>query len=177
MEDFAYNKRQKGQSLKDFMQGIIKDQGRYSRMRDTVGIGAAAVPNQEKIRDGIRRFKKGIRNREGKADKDQARHLRYDLLKEEDLNWTTALDIASRWEAANDYEEDKRSSSSSSDEDTLDAVECDRKKTKPKLLETEKVIINAVEEVGTVAALVDKVETNARDIKGVQCHFMEKRNL
>ena len=53
LEDFAFNKRQKGQSLKDFMQGIIKDQGRYSRMRDTVGVGAAAVPNEEKIRDGI----------------------------------------------------------------------------------------------------------------------------
>ena len=35
LEDFAYNKRQKGQSLKDFMQAIIKDQGRYSRMCDS----------------------------------------------------------------------------------------------------------------------------------------------
>ena len=50
LENFAYNKRKKGQSLKEFMQEIIKDQNRYSGMRDTV----------EKIRDGIHRFKKGM---------------------------------------------------------------------------------------------------------------------
>ena len=168
LEDFSFNKRQKGQSLKDFMQLILKDQGRYSRMRDTIGVGAAAVPNQEKIRDGIRRFKKGIRNREGKVDKDQTRHLRYNLLKEEDLNWTTALDIASRWEAANDYDDEKPSSSSEDDdEESVDAVECEKKKKKSKAARTEKVVINAVEG-GAIAAMIDKVETNARDIKGVK---------
>ena len=73
LEDFEFNKRKKGQSLKDFMQEIIKDQGRYAKMRDTIGVGVAAVPNQEKVRDGIRRFKRGIRNRKGKIHKDQIR--------------------------------------------------------------------------------------------------------
>ena len=172
-EDFSFNKRKKDQSLKEFMQEIIKDQGRYSDMRDTIGLGVAAVPNQEKIRDGIRRFKKGIRNKEGKKDNDQIRHLRYNLLKDADLNWVTALDIASRWEAANDVGDDPSSSSSSSvEEDSLDAVECGKGKKKPKpSKKSKKVVINAIDEddaPSAIAALSEVVKTNARDIKGVK---------
>ena len=173
LEDFAYNKRKKGQSLKEFMQEIVKDQNRYSGMRDTIGTGPAAVPNTEKIKDGIRRFKKGIRNKKGKVDKDQSRHLRYNLLGDDDLNWKNALEVASRWEAANDFDGDSSDSSSSSDsEDSVDAVECDKKKKKSsKSTKKDKksaVVINSVEESGYVATLADKVETNARDIKGVK---------
>ena len=163
LEDFAFNKRQKVQSLKDFMQGIIKDQGRYSRMRDTVGVGAAAVPNQEKIRDGIRRFKKGIRNRKGKVDKDQIRHLRYNLLKDDDLNWTTALDVASRWEAANDYDDENQSSSDSDGEDSLNAVECDKNKRT-----AGKAITDSTSKNNAVATLAEKVEENANNIQSVK---------
>ena len=173
LENYAFNKRQKGQSLKDFMQEIIKDQGRYSQMRDTVGVGAAAVPNIEKVRDGIRRFKKGIRNREGKFDKDQIRHLRYNLLihhpsavlKDDDLNWTTELDIASRWEAANEYADEKLTSSSSDEDDSLNTVECSKKKRKSK---AGKAISNSIAANGAVAALAQKVEENEKEIQSVK---------
>ena len=172
-EDFGFNKRKKDQSLKEFMQEIIKDQGRYSDMRDTIGLGVAAGPNQEKIRDGIRRFKKGIRNKEGKKDSNQIRHLRYNLLTNADLNWETALDIASRWEAANDVDDNPSSSSSSSEEeDSLDAVECVKGKKEAKSSrKSKKVVINALEgddARGAVAALTVEVKKNARDIKGVK---------
>ena len=166
LEDFAYNKRQKGQSLKDFMQAIIKDQGRYSRMRDTVGVGAAAVPNEEKIRNGVRRFKKGIRNRKGKVDKDQIRHLRYNLLKDDDLNWTTALDIASRWEAANDYDDENQSSSDSDGEDSLNAIECVKNKRKSK--KAGRAVTDSISKNNAVATLAEKVEENANNIQSVK---------
>ena len=169
LENFAYNKRKKGQSLKEFMQEIIKDQNRYSGMRDTVGDGAAAIPNIEKIRDGIRRFKKGIRNRDGKVDADQARHLRYNLLRDEDLNWENALEVASRWEAANDFEDGVCHSSSSSDSD--DAVEkerCEKEKKFPGSSTKDKKTsagVNLVDDSDCLTALAKKVEANAKDIQ------------
>ena len=61
-------------------------------------------------------------------DKDQICHLRYNLLKDDDLNWTTALDIASRWESANDYDDEKQSSSDSDGDDSLKDVLCHKEK-------------------------------------------------
>ena len=111
-EDFTYNKRKKGQSLKDYMQEIIKDQNRYSGMQDRIQVGQDQVPNVAKIKDGIRRFKCGIRNRKGKIDSSQRKHLRYSLLNDDDLTWENALEIACRWEVAND------AGSSDSDDDS-----------------------------------------------------------
>ena len=169
-EDFSYNKRKKDQSLKEFMQEIIKDQGLYSDMCDTIGIGAAAVPNQERIRDGIRRFKRGIRNREGRKDSDQISHLRYNLLKDADLTWENALDIASRWEAANDLGENSPSSSSSlEDGDSLDALECHTGKKEAKTFKKSRKVTKCAIEgdgaMGAVAALAEDVKMNASNIK------------
>ena len=125
VENYAYNKRQKGQSLKDFMQEIIKDQNRYSGMRDD-----PAIPNVEKVRDGIRRFKNGIRTREGKKDKEQIRHLRYHLNDDEDLTWENTLKVAERWEGAND--QDSSNSSSESSEEELVGAMAAKGKTKKK---------------------------------------------
>ena len=55
LEDLAYNKRKKGQSIKNYMQEIIKDQNRYSDLTDDA-----------KVKDGIRRFRNGIRNKSPK---------------------------------------------------------------------------------------------------------------
>merc|ERR1712212_687212 len=130
IEDFSYNKRKKGQSLKDFMQEIIKDQNRYSGMRDTIQVGAVAVPNEEKVRNGIRRFKNGIRDRKGKKDKDQTRHFRYNLQDDDDLTWENALKVAGRWEAANEQESPNEESAGSSDDEPIGAIAAKRKSKK-----------------------------------------------
>jgi len=175
LEDYSYDKRQKGQSLKDFMQQIIKNQNKYAGMNDEIGVGADRVKNVTKIHDGIRRFKKGIRNRQGKKDKNQIRHLQYNLLKNDDLTWENALEVASRWEAANDFGRGESSSSSSSESDNPhEAVETEKEKEKRKKSKKDKksdaktVIINAIEESTVLATLADRVKTNERDIKGVK---------
>ena len=101
LENYSYNKRQKGQTLKEFMQQIIKVQNKYSGIKDHHTVGAVQVVNVSKIQDGIRRFKKGIRNKEGLKDKSQIRRLQYNLHKTADLTWENALEVTSRWEAAN----------------------------------------------------------------------------
>ena len=151
------------------MQEIIKDQIRYSGMPEYVTVGEAQVKNVTKVKDGIRRFRKGIRNRKGQKDKGQQEHMRYNLHKDEDLTWENALEVACRWEAAHDVASNSSSSSSSggSSEDEMEAIENkkkgrkDKKRGKPK----RKDVAAAVEEV---ASLADKVETNAREIKGVK---------
>ena len=169
LDNLDFNKRKKDQTLKEFIQEIKRDQDRYSGMAETVMDGGRAVPNPDKMKDGIRRFKKGIRDRNGKVDKDQARHLRYNIMDDTDYSWENALMVASRWEEANhgDTALSSSSSSSSSEDEPLEAVECSKKK-KGKVGKKEKVVINALD-VGThVATLAEKVETNARDIKGVK---------
>ena len=158
LDNSDFNKRKRDQSLKDFIQEIKKDQDRYSGLADNVG----GVPNQDRIKDGIRRFKKGIRDKNGKLNKDQMRHLRYNIMDDGDYTWENALMVASRWEEANHDDSDSSSSSSSSDE-AVEAVECDRKKKK------EKVVINALEGEIDVASLAKVVKANARDLKGVKC--------
>ena len=178
LEDYSYNKRSKGQSLKDFMQEIKKDQNQYSGMKDEIEVGGVKVLNATKVHDGIRRFKRGIRNRKGKKDKDQTRHLHYNLHTSEDLTWDKALDVASRWEAANDYSEESSassSSSSSSSEDNsnnepLEAMESrKKKKDKKKKKNGKRSEFEAVTEndggTTTFATLADRVEANEKGIE------------
>ena len=123
LSDFSYNKRKKGQSLKDFVQDIKKSQNKYSGMPDTYqGPNNTNVVNKAKIADGIRRFCKGIRNRKGKKDKEQMKQLKYNLHREDDQTWEHALDVAGRWEAANDYGSSSSASSASDDDDNEDEV-------------------------------------------------------
>ena len=169
LDNKDFNKRKKDQSLKEFIQEIKKDQDRYSGMSDTVGVGAAALPNQEKIKDGIRRFKKGIRDRNGKVNKDQLRHLRYNIMDDADYSWENALMVASRWEEANaGHDSSSSSSSSSSSDEAVEAVECDKKKKIRKPAKKERVVINALEDGISIASLAAEVKTNARDLKGVK---------
>ena len=177
LEDYSYNKRSKGQSLKDFMQEIKKDQNQYSGLKDEIEVGGVKVPNATKVHDGIRRFKKGIRNRKGKKDKDQTRHLHYNLHTSEDLTWDKALDVASRWEAANDFRNDSSSSSSStsakssSDDELLEAVKSrkvkkdKRKKKDGKGSESEALTENDMGAAATFATLADRVEANEKGLE------------
>ena len=170
-ENFGYNKSRKGQSLKDFMQEIIKDRNRYSGMPEYVTVNDARVKNATKIKDGIRRFRKGIRNRKGQKDRGQQEHMRYNLHKDEDLTWENALEVACRWEAAHDVASSSSSSSGDgSSDDEMEAVESRKKDRKKKKVKGKKkcVIAAAVEESATIASLADKVETNAREIKEVK---------
>ena len=103
-----YNKRKKGQSLKDYMQGIIEDMNRYSCLPDEIltavpAVGNAAatttmIPNPEKEKQGVRRFRAGMRDQQGKKDKEMVRHLRYNLVEDTELTWKNAIKVASRWE-------------------------------------------------------------------------------
>ena len=127
-------------------------------MLDTVRENERDVPNKAKIKDGIRRFKRGICTRKGKKDADQRRHLDYNLMQDEDLTWDHALEVASRWEAANDASPEPEPGSSDNEGEVETGKEERRKK---KNEEMELTIISAVE----FATLIDKVDTNSRNIK------------
>ena len=173
-EDFEYTKRKKGQSLKDFAQEVKKDLNRYSDMPDHFNVGQRKVENTAKIREGIRRFRKGIRDRKGKRDKNQIRHMKYYLHSEADLTWEKALDVACRYEMA--HGERSSSSDSSSDNDGNDNDNDDnadatsfleaRKKSKAKKRNKKK----EKERKGSVivAALSDKVKKNSEDIEDIK---------
>ena len=148
IEDSSYNKRKKGQSLKDFMQEIIKDQNRYAGMR----------AGQEKMRDGVRRFKKGIRDRKGRKDKDQLRHLRYNLHDDDDLTWENALKVAGRWEAANDQGSSSEESSDSGDDEPIAAIAFKRKSKRESSKKTDL----------SLASLSLKVNENSKDIQEIK---------
>ena len=160
IENLAFNKRRKNQSLKDFMQEIIKDQNKYSGMRDNITVADVSVPNTEKIKDGIRRFKIGIRTRDGRRDKDQIRHLRYNLQEDEDLTWENALKVASRWEAANEQgsSTEESSDSDSSDDEPIGAVATKRKSKKASLKNASL----------SLASLSLKVAANSKDIRDIK---------
>ena len=101
-ETMDYNKRKKGQRLKEFMQEIKKDMNRYSGLPEKITRGGAQIPNPELERQGVRRFRAGMRNKKGKKDKDLSRHLLFHLMDDADLTWDNAIKIASRWEMATD---------------------------------------------------------------------------
>ena len=170
LEDFEYTKRRKGQSIKDFIQDIKKDMGKYSDMPDYHMNGQTRVENAAKVREGIRRFRKGIRNRKGKKDKEQMRQIKFKLLKEADLTWENALDVACRYEAAHDMSTDSSASSSSSSDDGDDNDGDDaasflevRKKSKSKRKKKK-----GKAEAVIVAALSVKVKKNSDDIKDLK---------
>ena len=187
-ENLEYNKRKKGQTLKDFEQAIKKDMARYSTLPAKVmnAAGDALVENPEREIQGIRRFRMGIRNRHGKKDSTMKRQLLYNLIKLKEQTWENAMDIASRWELA-DYEEgaakekkkesssSSSSSSSSDDEDCVEAVEATKPKKSSKTSKkgkgkgkAEKNIIAALEQTPFIATLSDKVQENQVKIKQME---------
>lgn len=114
-EDMSYNKRQKGQSLKEFIQEIKKDMNKYSTIPDKVpAAGGGMIDNPEKERQGVRRFRAGIRDKKGKKNKELKKHLLYHLVDESELTWETAITVTTRWESAQWKRSGSSSSSSSS---------------------------------------------------------------
>ena len=159
IENFSYNKRKKGQSIKEFMHEIIKDMNRYSGIPD----------GTPKEKEGVRRFKNGIRDERGRKDSDLKTHMRFHTYNDADLTWEKALDAALRWENAKYKTKDSESSSSSSDSEEevkvkVEAV-AERSKMKPK--KKSGAILAAVEQDG-IAILADQVKANTMDIKGMK---------
>ena len=151
-----YNVRKKNQSLKDYMQTIIKDIGRYSHMPATiVSVAGGLVPNPEREMQGVRRFIEGIRNEKGKIDDDFKRHLEYHLQDETEMNWENAIKVASRYETVFDTTNNaEEKNDDDPDSDEVKAVET--KKTK------------AAGSKITISALVDQVEENQERISKIE---------
>ena len=118
IENMAYNRRKSGQKLKEFIQEIKNDMDRYSGISDKIMQGATQIPNPEKEKQGVRRFRAGMRDSRGKKDKTLNRQLLFHLMEDDDLTWKNALEFASRWEIASGVEDPSttslRQSSSSS---------------------------------------------------------------
>ena len=150
-----YNIRKKGQSLKEFMQAIVKDMGRFSFTPATVVSAAGGiVPNPERETQGVRRFIEGIRNEKGKIDADFKHHLEYHLQDVKELNWANAIKVASRYETVYDVDADKEIDNGS-DSDEVEVVET-RKKAKSAKSRT------------TISALSDQVEENKERISKIE---------
>ena len=173
-ESLSFNKRKKGQSIKNFIQEIKKDQNRYSGMPDFISVGDDQVPNRAKIVDGIQRFRKGIRNRNGEKDKSQQEHLRYNLHKDADLTWEHALNVACRWEAAHDV---PSSSGSECDDDGDDDEAANNASALVPSQMSGKVghfdshnatSVTTIEQGINLMALASKVEANTEDIKALK---------
>ena len=100
--------QKKGQKLQEFMQEVKKEIATTAyRKKITQGGVQAANPHVE--RQGVRRFRAGMRNERRKKDKDLDRHLLFHLMDDAGLTWDNAITIASRWEMATgamDGEED-----------------------------------------------------------------------
>ena len=155
VENLAYNKRKAGQSLKEFQNEIKKDQNKYLDMKDMIGEGDAATINLAKVHDGIRRFKKGLRDRKGNFNESLNRHVKLNLCKNADFTWENALDSASRWEAANDFSDIDSSDASDNENDRGSPVEATK-------------IVGALESSAVFTSLVKRVEANEKNIEDLQ---------
>ena len=125
--NISFNRRKKGQTVKEFMHEVKKDMNRYSTIADKISVSTAdgaamvSVSNPAKEREGVRRFRAGMRNKNGKKEKSLEKHLRYHLVVDTELTWDNAVEAAVRWEMANRMNE-----SSSDDSDDNDGGDDDR---------------------------------------------------
>ena len=151
-DNIDFNKRKKKQKLKDFCQEIKRDIDRYSGLTDP----------DEKERQGVRRFRAGMRTIEGKRSVDLAEHMNYHLQSDDEMKWKHALKVASKWELARGRTEGaaapNSSSSSSSDDDDVEVVDTKKKKSR----KSTKVKGNAI------AALADQVHENQMKISKIE---------
>ena len=164
-----YNKRKKGQTLKDFMQVIIGDMDRYSDLPNEIlvavpGVGNApatnsSIPNPEKEKQGVRRFRAGMRNSKGKKCKELMAHLRYNLVEDNQLTWKHAIKVASNWEIA--YHDDASASEKEKEDSSDDDIQTVEVKTKSKATKSK---CNA----GVISALHDQVHENQMKIAKIE---------
>ena len=122
LKNFAHNKRKKGQSIQEFLQVIVNDQNRFSGMPDKITVGGQEVENDAKVKDGIRRFTTGMRDRRGKKNRSLKESMDFGLVEDKDFTWEIALELAIRWENSHPMESDSDSSLSSGGEEGVDAL-------------------------------------------------------
>ena len=173
-ENMVFNRRKKGQKLKEFMQDVKKDMKRYSSLpaKITVVEGTAQAPttrvidNPEYERQGVRRFRAGMRDQDGKKDDDLRRHLKYHLVDDDELTWKTALKISSRWELADSGPESSSSESDDGDsDDEVKAVEVKKSEGKKKGKKSKGKGKCAD---GVISTLADQVQINQMKIKTIE---------
>ena len=156
-----FNVRKEGESLKDFMQAIKKDMARYSSLPDEVRTEQGQLKgNDEKERQGVRRFIHGMRAKSGEKDKMFQKHLEHHLQEDKELTWANALKVATRYEIVWGNKE-STSSENSSDEDPDDGSKASacRKKEKASKKTEGNVCISAI---------ADQVHENQMRIKGIE---------
>ena len=167
-ENIRFNIRRKGQTLKDFMEEIKRDLGRYSDLPDErYDSAGASHPNREKEKEGVRRFQAGMRTKEGKKDKELKRHLKYHLVDSKELTWENALKLALNWEVAYGtgtlvVEEEVEK------DESLGSVEVKAMAVKPKREWTERRSEESEEDVAFTASLLDQVQENRRRIEKLE---------
>ena len=183
-ERHNYNKREKGQSLKDYMQVIISDMDRYSDLPNEIlvsvpGVGNApatnrSIPNPEKEKQGVRRFRAGMRDAKGKKCKELIAHLRYNLVEDNQLTWKHAIKVASNWEMAfsdssvsnNEKEEEQEEPN-----DGVEVVEVGSDGEEPDGLDCSSDIISALQaqiyenqmKIASIEAKQEELETTMKD--------------
>ena len=173
IDNKEFNRRKKGQTLKEFAEVIKRDLKRYSDIPEMMFTATGAVvPNPAREKDGIKRFIKGMRNEEGKLNEKFRDNLGYHLMEDEELNWKNAIDVASRWERIFDDNSGSSSSSSSSEDDDVKAAET-KSKTKKKEKKSsdaisEKQVAEKMPEITTIAALTDVVCENQARIENLE---------
>ena len=179
-----YNKRKKGQTLKDFMQVIIGDMDRYSDLPNEIlvsvpGVGNApatnrSIPNPEKEKQGVRRFRASMRDAKGKKCKELIAHLRYNLVEDNQLTWKHAIKVASNWEMAfsdssvsnNEKEEEQEEPN-----DGVEVVEVGSDGEEPDGLDCSSDIISALQaqiyenqmKIASIEAKQEELETTMKD--------------
>ena len=173
-----FNKRKKGQSLKDFAEDIKRDIERYSDKPATLMTVNGIVPNPARVKDGIKRFVKGMRNEEGKKDHGFRDNLDYHLLDEGEMTWDEAIAMATKWERVYNKKSDSSGSSSSSsssssddddDDDAVKAVETKEKKKKKKKKKKEKRAVAAIaDQVHENQMRITKLETSQERMAAAQ---------
>ena len=171
-----YNKRKKDQKLKDFMQEIKRDMTRYSGVPDKILVaGGGTEENPEKERQGVRRFKAGLRTKTGRRSASLNQHMDYHLQEDSELTWTNAIKVATRWEMAQgdaDIAEVSEASEEEGEEgacsESLKAMETKLKKTSTKA-KTDMTVLSAItDNQKTISAIADQVHENQMKIKGIE---------
>ena len=164
-DNMAFNKRKSGQTLKDFKQAIVKDINRYSSIPAKINNSAGlAVDNPEREVQGVKRFRAGMRTREGKKDPSLARFMRMNLMEEKELNWDRALEIAAKWEMGYASGDSGSGEESEESDDEVKAVDVRPKKSKKK--KKGKAKCSGDDDV--IATLSDKVQENQVKIKQIE---------
>ena len=164
-DNMAFNKRKANQTLKDFKQAIVKDINRYSSIPAKINNSAgAAVDNPEREIQGVKRFRAGMRTKEGKKDPSLARFMRMNLTEEKELNWERALEIAAKWEMGYASGESGSGEESEESDDEVKAVDVRPKKSITK----KKGKAKCSGDDNVIATLSVKVQENQVKIKQIE---------